>query len=117
VGLIGGKSKGDAVASMNPKLTRQKGQSLVSLVSTLCTHVGIPDCGLNRRSSDQNRQHQCATEDGQKPDGSQKAPHSHLPIENSFRLKSVSRIVYCLMEVALAIVSFTLPAMEKELGT
>ena len=37
---------------MNPKLIRQKGQSLVSQITTLSTHHGLPVFGLSGRRDD-----------------------------------------------------------------
>src|SRR5712692_11538216 len=62
--LGGGKCPGDPVASVNPKLIRQEGQSLYSLVSTLGARDSLPRCGPNRPWNDQNRQNQHAADDG-----------------------------------------------------
>src|SRR6516225_5911949 len=40
--LVRGESPTDAVAGMNPKLIRQKGQRLLTQVRTLGTHVSLP---------------------------------------------------------------------------
>jgi hypothetical protein len=73
---------------MNPKLTRQKGQTLISLVSTLGAHdsVSVLRRGWNHLSSDQNSQHQHAVEKRRKPQRSQKAPHDFLLKGNSLLL-------------------------------
>jgi hypothetical protein len=62
--LIGGKCPDDAVANMNPKLIRQKRQGLLSLVTTLCACVRMPDFGLSGLGSDHMRQHQHVEEYG-----------------------------------------------------
>ena len=56
--LGGGECPGDAVASMNPELIRQKGQSLPSHVTTLGACDRLPRCSLNRlRAGEQVRRH------------------------------------------------------------
>jgi len=84
--LVRRKCPGDAIAFMNPKLIREKGQSLLSLISTLSAHgsARVLRRGRNRLNSDQNRQRPYAAEDGRKPHGSQKAPHDLLLDVNSF---------------------------------
>src|SRR5713101_1485817 len=88
--LVDGKCPGDAVSSVNPKLIRQEGQSLPSLVTTLGAHGSLPCCGLNRLWSDQNRQNQQASDDGRKPDRREKV-HCFL-LESGFSVCAPDRI-------------------------
>src|SRR5262249_54435124 len=52
MGLICREFSMDNVCGMNPKLIRQKGQSLISQITTLSTHRRLPVFGLSSRRDD-----------------------------------------------------------------
>src|SRR5260370_9460958 len=68
MGVIAGNCPKDAVASMNPKLVRQKGPGLPSPVTTLGSSDSIPLGGLSRLRNDQTRGDQHGPEKGWKPE-------------------------------------------------